>query len=324
MEHNLKHPSQSFLDLRNLIHRSINVLQLDDTSIDIQDFNLKLDIFRKGAKIFTSLENYNEFVSKYITQSGDSLKIDEFQQDILFIDNQEVVCLTDLVEKQDIIIENNPDPDNTQNIGNESIKSNQFKPKNGNIQSQRKQKHEYTNEKENFINYKSPIAQGDNQKEINSLPELNTLDYENEALRSNKSTAFLDQKPFFNKHEEQEEWNVRMIDSIISKITQTDSPAVTYSPIATPKKRKKQSKSNELSIRPFVCEFKDCNSAFKRFEHLKRHNRIHTGERPFKCTFPGCYKKFARSDNLSQHTKIHNMKNRHFSEEQLPFYRNKF
>ncbi|KAK1350941.1 hypothetical protein CWI37_0010p0080 [Hamiltosporidium tvaerminnensis] len=60
------------------------------------------------------------------------------------------------------------------------------------------------------------------------------------------------------------------------------------------------------SSRPFICHYKDCNSAFKRFEHLKRHYRIHTGERPFKCKFPGCYKTFARSDNLNQHLKVHN------------------
>ncbi|EJW01300.1 hypothetical protein EDEG_00517 [Edhazardia aedis USNM 41457] len=58
--------------------------------------------------------------------------------------------------------------------------------------------------------------------------------------------------------------------------------------------------------RPFVCHFRCCNRAFKRFEHLKRHYRIHTGERPFKCKFPGCQKSFARSDNLNQHLKVHN------------------
>lgn len=57
--------------------------------------------------------------------------------------------------------------------------------------------------------------------------------------------------------------------------------------------------------RPFICHFRMCNRAFKRFEHLKRHYRIHTGERPFKCKYPGCNKAFARSDNLNQHLKVH-------------------
>lgn len=68
-----------------------------------------------------------------------------------------------------------------------------------------------------------------------------------------------------------------------------------------------QNTNEIIQNRPFVCKFVGCSSAFKRLEHLKRHNRIHTGEKPFKCHFPGCYKKFARSDNLSQHLKIHNM-----------------
>lgn len=62
---------------------------------------------------------------------------------------------------------------------------------------------------------------------------------------------------------------------------------------------------NHASARPFICHYKMCNRAFKRFEHLKRHYRIHTGERPFKCKFPGCHKAFARSDNLNQHLRIH-------------------
>lgn len=61
-----------------------------------------------------------------------------------------------------------------------------------------------------------------------------------------------------------------------------------------------------ITSRPFVCQYRNCNRAFKRFEHLKRHYRIHTGERPFKCKYPGCHKAFARSDNLNQHLRVHN------------------
>lgn len=59
--------------------------------------------------------------------------------------------------------------------------------------------------------------------------------------------------------------------------------------------------------RPFLCGYRNCTSAFKRLEHLKRHTRIHTGERPFRCNFAGCFKRFARSDNLKQHLKVHNL-----------------
>ena len=56
------------------------------------------------------------------------------------------------------------------------------------------------------------------------------------------------------------------------------------------------------SIKPFQCQ--DCEKAFRRSEHLKRHVRsVHSTERPFPCML--CEKKFSRSDNLSQHLKTH-------------------
>ncbi|EPR78664.1 hypothetical protein SLOPH_1864 [Spraguea lophii 42_110] len=73
-----------------------------------------------------------------------------------------------------------------------------------------------------------------------------------------------------------------------------------------PRPGKKPCSAETLDVeRPFICSHSGCNSAFKRFEHLKRHYRIHTGERPYKCKYPGCNRSFARSDNLSQHSKIH-------------------
>lgn len=62
------------------------------------------------------------------------------------------------------------------------------------------------------------------------------------------------------------------------------------------------------SSKVFCCTFRDCVKSFKRYEHLKRHNLMHTGERPYACQI--CEKRFSRSDNLSQHIKIHSREHR--------------
>lgn len=76
-----------------------------------------------------------------------------------------------------------------------------------------------------------------------------------------------------------------------------------------PKPRGKQ--MNEISAssadRPYACDVPFCNRAFKRYEHLKRHMKMHSGEKPFRCMHPGCQKSFSRSDNLNQHYKTHNV-----------------
>ncbi|KAI8984515.1 hypothetical protein BDF20DRAFT_792608, partial [Mycotypha africana] len=57
-----------------------------------------------------------------------------------------------------------------------------------------------------------------------------------------------------------------------------------------------------------VCQFSFCGWSFKRYEHLKRHMLVHTGERPYTCHFPGCGKSFSRSDNFHAHYRTHTKK----------------
>ncbi|KAJ2110980.1 hypothetical protein IW146_005674 [Coemansia sp. RSA 922] len=62
---------------------------------------------------------------------------------------------------------------------------------------------------------------------------------------------------------------------------------------------------DEVESRRYTCTFSGCVKQFKRYEHLKRHFRTHTGERPYKCPAPECDKVFARMDNLNQHIRTH-------------------
>ncbi|KAF8860203.1 hypothetical protein BDZ45DRAFT_620024 [Acephala macrosclerotiorum] len=52
---------------------------------------------------------------------------------------------------------------------------------------------------------------------------------------------------------------------------------------------------------PKKCRY--CERRFSKAEHLKRHQRSHTGERPYTC--PRCNKSFSRSDVLIRHLKNH-------------------
>lgn len=57
-----------------------------------------------------------------------------------------------------------------------------------------------------------------------------------------------------------------------------------------------------------ICHFNFCGWSFKRYEHLKRHMLVHTGERPHTCGYPGCGKSFSRSDNFHAHYRTHTKK----------------
>ncbi|KAJ3106411.1 homeodomain transcription factor ste12 [Phlyctochytrium planicorne] len=62
---------------------------------------------------------------------------------------------------------------------------------------------------------------------------------------------------------------------------------------------------SDNDARVHTCTFDNCGKKFKRFEHLRRHMRCHTGERPYQCPLESCGKVFSRSDNLACHMKVH-------------------
>ena len=53
----------------------------------------------------------------------------------------------------------------------------------------------------------------------------------------------------------------------------------------------------------YQCTF--CGKKCGQKEHLKNHERTHTGERPFKCQHDGCGKSFNRKCNLVKHQRTH-------------------
>ncbi|KAJ3055415.1 homeodomain transcription factor ste12 [Rhizophlyctis rosea] len=89
--------------------------------------------------------------------------------------------------------------------------------------------------------------------------------------------------------------------SLPALTTSSPTDKESLSEVAPPAKKARRHEER----RAYTCSVTACAKRFKRFEHLRRHMRCHTGEKPFPCTVPGCGKAFSRSDNLTQHLKVH-------------------
>ena len=53
-----------------------------------------------------------------------------------------------------------------------------------------------------------------------------------------------------------------------------------------------------------VYECKDCDKAFTREEHLKRHAKSHSDEPVHRCEVAGCPKAYTRKERLTRHYKV--------------------
>ncbi|KAG2173702.1 hypothetical protein INT43_005122 [Umbelopsis isabellina] len=92
-------------------------------------------------------------------------------------------------------------------------------------------------------------------------------------------------------------------------------PAPSPQPMGESSRGRRESTSGRANSKPIqssahkhVCKYPYCGWSFKRYEHLKRHMLVHTGERPHLCDFPGCGKSFSRSDNFAAHYRTHTKK----------------
>lgn len=76
----------------------------------------------------------------------------------------------------------------------------------------------------------------------------------------------------------------------------------------SPRSQRDPSSNGPTVQHKHACKYPYCGWSFKRYEHLKRHMLVHTGERPHVCNYPGCGKSFSRSDNFHAHCRTHNKK----------------
>ena len=114
-------------------------------------------------------------------------------------------------------------------------------------------------------------------------------------------------------HQVQRTWERRFTASVLDYGCKTPSPTSRAA-----RKGPRHAGQSLMDRSPFIvskgdkvhkCYYPGCDGAFKRQEHLKRHQKKHAkDENPFKCIIRGCKKMtegFNRTDNLNAHFRTH-------------------
>lgn len=128
-------------------------------------------------------------------------------------------------------------------------------------------------------------------------------------MYSPDTTASVESSPADYFFQTPRAWERRLTPSVL------DYGCKTPSPTRMTKRGSRHAGQSVIDRSPFIvskgdkihkCHYPGCDGAFKRQEHLKRHQKKHAkDEKPFKCVVEICAKRFDRTDNLNAHYRTH-------------------
>ncbi|KAI7847716.1 hypothetical protein BDC45DRAFT_541681 [Circinella umbellata] len=137
---------------------------------------------------------------------------------------------------------------------------------------------------------------------------IGNYDYHNQQQQTTTSHNIMNSAVNISQPQEQQQFNTDTIISPTANVNEQQQQSVTTSSSIATKTKQQRSSDAPAIQHKHVCKYAYCGWSFKRYEHLKRHMLVHTGERPHVCHFLGCGKSFSRSDNFHAHCRTHTKK----------------